>query len=919
MSRSFLGGKDLPRLIAEDGLKGMTSNPSIFEKAISKGEEYDGDIKAMAEAGRGVDEIFRALAVADIIKAADALKPVYDSTKGIDGYVSIEVSPYLAHDTDATVAEARSLWREIARPNIMIKVPATKEGLPAIETLISEGINVNITLLFAQGVYEQVTEAYMSGLERCNGDLSRTASVASFFVSRIDTLADEKIDERLKDEPDAGLASLKGRIAVANAKLAYQFYLSTIASPRWKKLAAKGARPQRLLWASTSTKNKAYSDVLYVETLIGPDTVNTMPPETMDAWRDHGKARASLEDGVAEAQAELKALAEAGISLDEITDELVVDGVAKFADAADKLYAALADKRTKILNGSLLRLSEVLGEGEKKAVDTAIAEWTTSGKLRRLWAREKSVWTGADEDRWLGWLDIAAREAKDHRALAAFREGVKSAGWKHVALFGMGGSSLGAEVIATCFGHLEGWPKFHALDSTDPDEVQALNAAIDLKTTLFIVCSKSGSTLEPNLFMDYFYARLADAVGETDAGKQFLAVTDPGSSLEAAAKDRHFAHIFYGDRSIGGRYSVLSAFGLVPMAAMGLDTERLLAEAQRAMTSCAPAVPPRANPGVRLGVMLGALATQCGRDKVTILTSEALASAGAWLEQLIAESTGKSGKALIPVADEPLSTEPVYGDDRVFAYLHLAGTEPPEEALLKLTSRGHPVIRMAIEDSYQLGQLFFVWEMAIAAAGSVMGINPFDQPDVEASKVKARTLTKKMEEGESLAPEGAVWKDENLTLYADPETAVHLPRAGSLGDCLTAFLARSKPHDYIAILAYIQRNQAHAGVLRAMRVKLRDAEKLATCLGFGPRFQHSTGQAYKGGPNTGLFLEITADHADEVPVPGRKVGFRSVQMAQAIGDFEVLVERKRRALRLHLKNTETGLALLGKAIDRAIG
>ena len=919
LSRSFLDGGELPRLIAEDGLKGMTSNPSIFEKAISKGEEYDGDIKAMAEAGRGVDEIFRSLAVADIKKAADGLKPVYDATEGVDGYVSIEVSPYLAHDTEGTIAEARSLWAEIARPNIMIKVPATQEGLPAIATLISEAINVNITLLFAESVYEQVTEAYMSGLERRKGDISKIASVASFFVSRIDTLADEKIDAKLADKPDAKLAALKGKIAVANAKRAYQFYKSMIAGPRWKKLAARGARPQRLLWASTSTKNKAYSDVLYVETLIGPDTVNTMPPETMDAWRDHGKARASLEDGVAEAQAELKALAKAGISLDEITDELVVDGVAKFADAADKLYAALADKRAKILDGSLLRLSETLGENEKKVVDAAVADWTTGGKVRRLWAHDKSVWTNADEDRWLGWLDIAARERKDHRALSAFAQSVRTAGYKHVALFGMGGSSLGAEVIATCFGHLEGWPKFHALDSTDPDEVQALNAAIDLKTTLFIVCSKSGSTLEPNLFMDYFFARLAEAVGEDNAGKQFVAVTDPGSSLEAAARDRRFAHVFHGDKSIGGRYSVLSAFGLVPMAAMGLDTERLLAEAERAMTSCGASVPPRANPGVRLGVLLGALATQCGRDKVTILTAKPLASAGAWLEQLIAESTGKDGKALIPVADEPLSIEPVYGDDRVFVYLHLAGTEPPEEALAKLVSRGHPVIRVAIEDSYQLGQLFFVWEMAIAAAGNIMGIDPFDQPDVEASKVKARALTKKMEEGKPIAPEGAVWKDDDLVLYADPDTAAHLPRAGSLADCLKAFLAKSKPRDYIAILAYIQRNEAHAGVLRAMRVKLRDAEKLATCLGFGPRFQHSTGQAYKGGPNTGLFLEITADHGEEVPVPGRKIGFRAVQMAQAIGDFDVLVERKRRALRLHLKNTETGLALLAKAIDTAIG
>jgi transaldolase/glucose-6-phosphate isomerase len=456
------------------------------------------------------------------------------------------------------------------------------------------------------------------------------------------------------------------------------------------------------------------------------------------------------------------------------------------------------------------------------------------------------------------------------------------------------------------------------LDSTDPDEVRALDSALDIGKTLFIVCSKSGSTLEPNLFMDYFWGRVVDTRGEAEAGKQFVAVTDPGSSLEAVAKDRHFAHIFHGDKSIGGRYSVLSPFGLVAMAAMGLDTERLLAEAVRAMTSCAETVPPRANPGVRLGLALGALATKCKRDKVTVLTCKALASAGAWLEQLIAESTGKNGKALIPVADEPVSLEPVYGEDRVFVYLHLAGTEPPEEALTKLAERGHPVIRLSIEDSYQLGQLFFVWEMAVAVAGSVLGINPFDQPDVESAKLKARELTEKMEAGKPLVPEGAVWKDDSITLYADPETGAHLPRAGSLADCLKAFLAKAKTGDYIALLAYIARNDAHADILRGMRVKLRDAKKLATCVGFGPRFQHSTGQAYKGGPNTGLFLDITAVHVEEVSIPGHTLGFGAVQTAQALGDFDVLVERGRRALRIHLKNTDAGLAQLAKAIGEAV-
>ena len=429
LTREMIQNGELARLIAEDGIGGITSNPAIFEKAIGGGREYDADIKEMVDAGRDVGAIFRALAVHDIQLAADALRPVYERTEGADGFISMEVSPYLANDTAATMDEAQSLWKEIARPNLMVKVPATEAGLPAIRDLTGQGLNINITLLFSCDVYRQVAEAYLEGLERmpASADLSRVSSVASFFVSRIDAKVDALIDKRLEDANGketgalAALASLRGKVAVANAKEAYRIYKTIFAGPRWQKLAARGARPQRLLWASTSTKNKAYSDVLYVDTLIGPDTVNTMPPETMEAFRDHGTPKATIEEDIDDARKTLAALDDGGISLDAVTKELVEEGVDKFADAADKLYAALATKRLKLLNGSIVRVSETLGDAED-AVKAALADWTHGGAVRRFWARDKTLWTNSDEDKWMGWLDIAARERADLNQLNLFRD-----------------------------------------------------------------------------------------------------------------------------------------------------------------------------------------------------------------------------------------------------------------------------------------------------------------------------------------------------------------------------------------------------------------------------------------------------------------------------------------------------------------
>jgi transaldolase/glucose-6-phosphate isomerase len=929
LARGFMAKGGLKTLVDDDGLRGVTSNPSIFEQAIGHSDEYDEAISHLLDAqDRPVGEIFEALAVEDIRHATDILRPVYDETNGADGYVSIEVSPYLAHDTDATLVEARRLWREVDRKNLMIKVPGTPEGLPAVRDLIGGGINVNITLLFAQAVYEQVVEAYLSGLETLaarGGDVSRIASVASFFVSRIDTAVDKLLDEKIAkaNDPDekARLASLKGKVAIANAKLAYRRYQHLFGGERWHALAAKGAKTQRLLWASTGTKNKAYRDVLYVEELIGPDTVNTMPLATMDAFRDHGKVRDSLGDDVADAQRVLGDLGRAGISLDAVTDKLVADGVRLFADAADKLLGAVAHKRVEILDGKLDAQTLTLGDQLAKKVDGLAEEWRARGNVRRLWQRDKSLWTNADEDRWLGWLDGAG--AEEIKAYQAFADEIRREGFRDALLLGMGGSSLGPEVLAAAFGRNSGFPRLRILDSTVPAQVKAIESTLDLAKTLFIVSSKSGSTTEPNIFKDYFFKRVADTVGEAKAGRQFVAITDPGSALEQAAQAQNFRKIFFGVPSIGGRYSVLSPFGLVPAAIAGIDIARLEESARVMMRACGTDVPPSENPGVMLGLALGAAARQ-GRDKVTLVASPGLAGFGAWAEQLFAESTGKNGKGLIPIDGEPLAVPVAYGDDRLFIALALDGeADAGHDSKLKaLAAAGHPVVRIRQMSRENIGQEFFRFEIATAVAGAVIGINPFDQPDVEASKVKTRELTAAFEKTGALPAETPVLSGKTIDVYADEGNAKVLRQAGADGGLehwLKAHFARIHPGDYVALLAYIARDDANTMGLQKLRLAVRDRRHVATCLEFGPRFLHSTGQAYKGGPDSGVFLQITADDAEDLPIPAHRVTFGVVKAAQARGDFEVLVERGRRALRLHLKGElNAGLAEFEAAAQRAL-
>ncbi|CAO4180807.1 bifunctional transaldolase/phosoglucose isomerase [Methylorubrum populi] len=918
VARGFIAKGELKALVENDDLRGVTSNPAIFEKAIGHTAEYDDSLKAVLGQGDArVIDLYEGLAIEDIQNAADVLRPVYEASDGADGYVSLEVSPYLALDTEETLKEARRLHKAVGRDNLMVKVPATPAGLPAIRQLTAEGISINITLLFSQSVYEEVAHAFIDGLSEFGekgGDVSRVASVASFFISRIDSLVDKKLDAV------GGYEDLKGKVAIANAKLAYQRYKRIFSGPKWEALEAKGAKAQRLLWASTGTKNKAYSDVLYVEELIGKNTVNTMPPATMDAFRDHGKARATLEEGIDEAEAVMARLAEAGIDIEAVARQLVEEGVQLFVDAADALLGAVAGKRAALLGHRLDAQTCKLGEALQAATDKAIESWRASGAIRRLWAHDKTVWTGRDEDKWLGWLRIVEDELERVDLYESFAEEIRAEGFTDVVVLGMGGSSLGPEVIAATYGHREGFPKLRILDSTDPDEVRSVEAAVTLETTLFIVASKSGSTLEPNVFRDYFLGRMKEVVGPEKAGRHFVAVTDPGSAMEKAAKDDNFRKIFLGVPQIGGRYSVLSAFGLVPAAAAGVEIRDFLDNARMMVRSCGPAVPPAANPGVRLGAAIGTAAKEFGRDKITIIASPGIDTFGTWAEQLIAESTGKEGVGIIPVEGEPVGVPAVYGDDRLFVYLRLDGHADArqDEAVKILESEAQPVVRIDLDKVERLPQEFFRFEIATAVAGAVLGINPFDQPDVEASKIETKKLFAAAEETGALPAETPIFEDDTVALYADAANAEALRQDG-FEAIVGAHLTRVKPGDYLALLAYVERNEAHHAILQEARLAMRDARQVATCLEFGPRFLHSTGQAYKGGPASGVFLQITADPSADLLIPGRKLGFATVIAAQARGDFAVLAERKRRALRVHIKGGDVaaGVKRVAAAIKAA--
>lgn len=922
IQRSFTEKGGLKKLVEEDGLKGVTSNPSIFEKAMGHGTDYDKQFRELALSDiTDVAEIYETMAIDDIRAACKIMGPVWEKTHGVDGYVSLEVSPYIAMDGQVTLDEARRLWKRVAEKNLMIKIPATQPCISAIEGAIAEGINVNVTLLFSLDAYKQVLDAYLKGLEThlAKGHhISHIASVASFFISRIDTAIDQDIDRRIAegDKESAALKAIRGKVAIANAKLAYQHYLEVINSDRWKKLAAAGAKPQRLLWASTGCKDKTFPDTIYIDELIGQDTVNTIPPATMDAFRDHGTVKETLIQDVDQARHVLVETKRLGLNLQAVTDKLLKDGVSAFVDAFDQLLGTVEAKHIALQEDKLIHMQVSLPAEYDAAVKAGLENWRKEGKVRKLWDKQSSVWTGQDENNWLGWLDIVDQQVADLSKLEAFQQEVKERGFTDILLLGMGGSSLGPEVLGEVFGHQKGFPRLHVLDSTDPQQVRSFQKRVSIKTTLFIVSSKSGSTLEPNILKAYFFNEARKILGDK-VGQHFVAVTDPGSHMEKVAKENGFWKIFYGLKDIGGRYSVLSNFGIVPAAAAGLPVRELLHSAQRMEKACSPASPPAYNPGVQLGAVWGIGVAKFKRDKFTIVSSPAIGSLGSWLEQLLAESTGKVGKGIIPIDEETLTAPDHYGQDRLFIYLRLdKGADPKQDkAIEALKAAGQPVVIIQLHDRIQVVQTFFQTEFATAVAGSFIGINPFDQPDVEASKIETKKITNAYNETGALPKITPVIQDDYFDVYAGKIEVAPLKGLDSVADVLKRFFGQVKAQDYVAVLAYIERDQATRDWIQKLRLAIRDRKKVATAAEFGPRFLHSTGQAYKGGPNSGVFLQITADDVNDVQVPEEKYTFGIVKEAQARGDFDVLSERERRVIRIHVKgNMQAGLDRLSQIV-----
>lgn len=923
LRRGMFASGELQALI-DKGLRGMTSNPTIFEKAIGAGDDYDEQLRSLIGKQHDASALFWDLAVHDIQSACDLFRPVFDGCGGNDGFVSLEVSPLLAHDTQGTIDMAKDLWKRVNRPNLMVKIPGTNEGVPAIEECIAEGININVTLIFAIEMYEKTTLAFIRGLKRRvdkGQDIAKIRSVNSVFVSRIDTALDKLLQARI-DKGEKQLESLLGKAGVANLKLTYQKYLELFGSGEWKAIAAKGGHVQRPLWASTSTKNPQYYDLMYVEPVIGRDTVNTMPPQTLDALLDHGKvAQDTVLQDVDEARAVIKQLADSKISLFDVTHQLQVDGVRLFSESFAALLGAIVYKQKQLSSGAE-RVSLSLGTYAGK-YDASLEELAQRDFLKKLWAKDACLWSSDPQHveiikKALGWLDIPQRLLEEVANMQSFAKEV-AAEFAHVVVLGMGGSSLAPDILRETFGKTDGYPQLHVLDSTDPEQLRTLEGEIDLERSLFIVASKSGTTTEPDAFYRYFCDRVSKLVGANKCGRRFIAITDPGTQLEAEAKAQGFRACFLNDPNIGGRYSALSFFGMVPAALAGYNINLLLDRGLGAMHANDKTVPPKNAPGTKFGAAIGALARE-GRNKLTIVTHPSIHAFGAWAEQLIAESTGKMGRGILPVEGEPLGDPQQYGADRVFVY---AGANLPnpkngtDAKLRALESAGHPVIRLAMNDTYDVGEQFYLWEIATAAAGSLIEIDAFDQPNVQESKDNTKALLAQYaQKGSFDQPAPEVTSEAfDITLLSGSKSIRASDATGALG----ALLSEVKPGDYVAFCAYIERNEKHTQTLDDMRLKIRGAKKCATTLGFGPRFLHSTGQEHKGGPDTGIFIQIVAATDFDLPIPGMNVGFRTLIAAQALGDFQSLDKRNRRGLRIHIKgDLSTGLQALSQTIDEAL-
>ncbi|MHB8586419.1 MAG: bifunctional transaldolase/phosoglucose isomerase [Thermoplasmatota archaeon] len=898
MRKGFLDSGEFARLVAFDGVSGVTANPSIFEKAIAGSSDYDDAVSAILAEDPRVEpkDLYERLAVSDLQETADILRSVYEKSGRKDGYVSLEVSPYLAHDAPGTIAEARRLWTLLDRRNAMIKVPGTAEGAVAIEELIAQGINVNVTLLFSRDQYEATAQAYLRGLARFGAapsrDLNSVASVASLFVSRIDSAVDLILDSRTEPALAEVVRRLRGKVAIAYARVIYARYAEIFDSCDFA-LRGRGAQPQRLLWASTQAKDPAFRETLYLEELAGPETITTVPLATLAAFGRGGEIRGpTVLDDPKGARRVIDDLASLGIAIETIAEQLQKDGILLFCKAFDQILAALESKRRGILAASLPAESDGMGTFGP-AIKARLASWDHDDVPARIWKHDPTVWvqkqgSAAEIENRLGWLTLPERMQPWIAGFHAFADSVRSEGIRTVVVLGMGGSSLAADVFARTFGSSTDHPELRVLSTSHPDAVRAATSTLDLSHTLFIVSSKSGTTVEPLALFAYFWTALEAVVDSP--GRHFVAITDPGTPLAQLGVRLNFRGVFTASPDVGGRYSALTTFGLLPAATLGIDLEALLSSAWRMEEACAAFVAARDNPGLRLGAALGEFAL-AGRNKLTVVTPPGSSPFASWLEQLVAESLGKDGKGIVPILDEPILSPEAYAGDRVFVLMGgadhgmdgaeagpprtappVAGPskvpgksnrpieESPQAFATRLAQRGHPVLRFGPFEELDMGAEMFRWEMAIVGAAKVLGVHPFNQPDVERAKELARESV-----GLASLPRGVAADREPKTGHV---ATVSVTDESHLATALDAFLVKSQAGDFLSIQAFLAPTPASSAALRDLRRALGETLRVPTTLGYGPSFLHSTGQLHKGGPPGGRFLQLVDRPSEDLPIMG---------------------------------------------------
>lgn len=904
IQRGLVERGEMEEMIRSGKIYGVTSNPSIFQKAIAETSEYDDAIRPMAWAGISSEEIFYQLAIEDIQHAADLFMGLYDETGGKDGFVSLEVNPLLANDTEGTISEARELWKRVNRPNLMVKIPATIAGLPAIRQAISEGININVTLIFSVDRYRQVIEAYISGLEDrvARGlTINQIASVASFFVSRVDT----KIDQKLASLVTAGnlaestAGKLSGKAGLANSRMAYSVFLAEFHGVRFETLAKLGAQVQRPLWASTSTKNPEYPDVLYVDGLIAPQTVNTVPPQTLSAFADHGNAAPGFDPHANDSQNHFIKLQEIGIEIHKVTTELENEGVEAFSKSYRDLLQTIEQRCQSFSQelGKLLQpVRQRLDEHEKQAT------------IKRLFEQDPALWSSEEKapteiSNRLGWLDLPEESCGLVSDLDHFYQGCLNSGITTVVLLGMGGSSLAAEVISATLRDTSdtkaGSIRLIVLDSTDPLQIRSIEDQIQFEQVLFLVSSKSGTTSETLALMEYFWQQTENRLGNA-AGSHFIAITDPDTPLTVIARERKFRQFFLSNPEVGGRFSALSVFGLLPARLAGVNVSQFLDIAQKSRLACSPESNAYRNPGLALGTIL-AVAAKIGMDKLTFIADSEIVTFGDWAEQLIAESSGKSGKGILPIVNEPHFSSSLYTQDRLFLYLRYSGEQ--DSFIAKLSALGHAIVHLDFTGFYQLAAWFYTFEIATAIACADLGVNAFNQPDVQDNKNRTKQKIQLLKSGQPLDMGRSSASNEWMTVYNNPPTPAKTDPHDVLG-LMETFFQKIKPDDYLAINAFVPRNEQTTSLLQDLRTRITQSHSIPVASGFGPRFLHSTGQLHKGGPNTGHYLVITYESSDELAIPDMGIRFADLINAQALGDIEALQARNRNVLHLHIADYE---------------